>query len=59
MRLQVEKGMLWAENHLAPSSVRKSLFIAICPDFIASVIDQQSQLRGDFLSSIYRVYLRY
>jgi len=42
MRLQVEKGMLWAENLLVSSSVRKSFFIAVCPDSIASVIRQQS-----------------
>ena len=45
MRLQVEKGMLWAENLLVSSSVRKSFFIAVCPDSIASVIRQQSPLR--------------
>lgn len=42
MRLQVEKGMLWAENLLVSSSVRKSIFIAVCPDSIAGVIRQQS-----------------
>ena len=41
MRFQVEKGMHWAENLLASSSVCKSLFMAICPDSIASVIRQQ------------------
>jgi len=47
MRLQVEKGMLWAENLLVSSSVRKSFFIAVCPDSIASVIRQQSLLLMD------------
>jgi hypothetical protein len=41
MRFQVEKGMHWAENLLASSSVYKSLFMAISPDSIASVIRQQ------------------
>ena len=49
MRLQVEKGMLWAENLLVSSSVRKSFFIAVCPDSIASVIRQQSLSGVGFL----------
>jgi len=37
MALQVEKGMLWVENLLVSSPVHKSLFIAVCPDSIASL----------------------
>src|SRR5205823_3641724 len=44
MRLQVEKGMLWAKTLLVSSSVCKSLFIAVCPASIASVIRQHSLL---------------
>ncbi len=47
MKLQVEKGILWARTLLVSSSVCKSLFIVICPDSIASLIGQQSLIELD------------
>ncbi len=41
MQLHVEKGIFWPEDFLVSGLLCKSLSIAVCLDFIASVIRQQ------------------